>query len=242
MKALVLAAGFGTRLGALTKNLPKPLIEIGGKPVLAHCLEKLQSAGVREVIINTHYLSHQIHDFIGNFETKLKISLSHESKLLGTAGTLKKHLDFLSSNDFIVMHADNYFNDSLSEFVKDHQSRKVGKYGSVGTFYSDNPKNCGVMILNEDKTIKEYYEKVDSPPSNLANAAIFIFTPKIREPLKLLDKIENDISRHLLPKIKTDLYTHNFGGLFLDIGTPESLELANNYELKLKRSTTIFDT
>ena len=228
MKALLLAAGFGKRLGRLTDETPKPLMKVGEKPILAFCLDQLASAGVTEVVINSHYLASQIRSYLDEFDTELKIHLEFEETLLGTAGTLSKHFEKLAEEDFIVMHADNYFSDSLEKFVRAHKSRKVGKYGSLGTFETQNPRECGVLVLNPDKTIREFHEKVDNPPTNIANAAIYVFTPEIRESLEILSVDENDISRHLIPRIMAELYTHNFEGLFVDIGTPDGLGLAND--------------
>lgn len=239
MKALLLAAGFGPRLGNLTKNTPKPLIKVNNKPILAFCLEQLMDAGVSEVIINTHYLADQITEFVNKNVLPIKIVISHEAELLGTAGTLKKHIDRLAEEDFIVMHADNYFADTIRSFANDHQSRKVGIYGSLGIFETTTPENCGVVILNNDRTIREFYEKVSNPPSNLANAAIYIFTPLVRESLMALKEGENDISRNLIPMIMNGLYAHHFEGLFVDIGSPDGLRKAENYAAELSRSNTI---
>lgn len=239
MKALLLAAGFGSRLGELTRDTPKPLIKVGEAPILDFCLNQLAESGVTEVVINTHYLANQIESFLENYTTHLKISLSYEKNLLGTAGTLKKHFDYLASEDFIVMHADNYFAGSMSGFAGAHKSREVGNFGTLGTFETQSPENCGVLILNLDRTIREFHEKVANPPSNLANAAIYFFTSEIEKSLFELDEDKNDLSKHLIPKIMNGLFTHNFEGLFVDIGTPEGLRLANNYKAELRRSTII---
>jgi mannose-1-phosphate guanylyltransferase len=238
MKALLLAAGFGSRLGGLTKQTPKPLIKVGENSILAFCLEQLACSGVTEVIINTHHLADQIEDFLEKYDTPLDITSSYEEDLLGTAGTLKKHIDEFSDDDFIVMHADNYFADPLSNFVFAHNSREVGNFGTLGTFDTQNPESCGVLLLNPDRTIREFHEKVVNPPSKIANAAIYAFTPEVREPLLRLSHNENDISKHLIPKIMGGLFTYNFEGLLIDIGTPEGLKLANAYEMESRRSKT----
>ena len=238
MKALLLSAGFGKRLGALTRDTPKPLIKVGEEPMLAFCLDQLWKAGVSDVVINTHFLSNQIQNFVENYDTEIKVHLSHEEQLLGTAGTLKKHIDYLSDQDFVVMHADNFFADSLTGFVSVHKSRKVGNFGSLGAFESKNPENCGVLVLNPDNTVREFHEKVANPPTNLANAAIYLFTPEVRKPLLQLTHDENDLSQNLIPKIMSGLYVHRFKGLFVDIGTPEALKLANDYKEELRRSET----
>ena len=238
MKALLLAAGFGSRLGDLTKLTPKPLIKVGENSILAFSLEQLARSGVTEVIVNTHYLAEQIEVFLEKYDTPLNITLSHEENLLGTAGTLKKHIKKLLDDDFIVMHADNYFADSLLNFVFAHKSRNVGNFGSLGTFETQNPESCGVLLLNPDKTIREFHEKVTNPPSKIANAAIYLLTPEVSEPLLKLSQNENDISKHLIPKIMSGLFTYNFEGLFVDIGRPEGLELANTYAVESRRSKT----
>lgn len=238
MKALLLAAGFGSRLGKVTAVTPKPMVKVGEKPMISFCLDQLVQAGITEVVVNTHYLADQIEDFLKSYESPLKIHVSFEEQLLGTAGTAKKHIDYLATDDFIVMHADNYFVNSIHDFVAAHKTRNVGKYGSLATFQTEDPKNCGVLVLNSDKTILEFYEKVDNPPSRIANAAIYIFTPEIREVLLNLDLETPDLSRHLIPIVKGDLYTHHFEGLFVDIGTPEGLAIANNHNEQFNRSIT----
>ena len=239
MKALLLAAGFGSRLGQLTKTSPKPLINVGDTPILDFCLGQLANAGVTDVVINTHYLSDQIETYLETYTAPLKISLSFEEHLLGTAGTLKKHFDKLATDDFIVMHADNYFSQPLTMFEAEHKKREVGIFGTLGTFETQTPETCGVLVLNPDKTIREFHEKVANPPSNLANAAIYFFTPEIEKSLFELNEQENDISKYLIPKIMNGLFTHNFDGLFVDIGTPEGLKKARDYDDELRRSKTI---
>jgi mannose-1-phosphate guanylyltransferase len=238
MKALLLAAGFGSRLGELTRSTPKPLLNVGQSSLFDFCLRELELAGVTDVIVNTHHLASRFEDHLKTHNLKLRVELSYEEALLGTAGTLRKHFDYLATEDFVVMHADNYFEDSLGRFVKAHKLRTVGKYGSLGAFETDDPTNCGVLVLNADNTINEFYEKVSNPPTNLANSAIYVFTPLIREHLFKLRDGENDISKHLIPKIMSGLRAHKFEGLFVDIGTPAGLKLAIDYEVLLRRSST----
>lgn len=230
MKALLLAAGFGSRLGDLTSKTPKPLMLVKNQPILGFCLDQLADAGVSEVIVNTHYLAHQVEHFLEGYESNLKITPSYEENLLGTAGTLKKHFEDLATGDFVVMHADNYFSDSLASFLETHNLRGVGVYGTLGTFETQNPSECGVITLKHDGTIAGFFEKVEDPPSKIANAAIYVFTPQIREALFGLRLGDSDISRHLIPKIMHGLYTSHFDGLFVDIGTPEGLEAANSHK------------
>jgi len=99
MKAILLSAGFGKRLGSLTKNKPKCLLKVNNKAILEIWLEKLFSNNVKEVLINSHYLSDQIKVFVDQSKYKKKIKLVYERKLLGTAGTLLKNINFFNNQD-----------------------------------------------------------------------------------------------------------------------------------------------
>ena len=101
MKAFILAAGKGKRLKPITNNIPKPLIEIKGKPLLEWSLIKLRRAGIKEIVINLHYLGDQIVDYFGNGKKlDLKINYSFEKRLLGTGGALIQGKNFLNDSPF----------------------------------------------------------------------------------------------------------------------------------------------
>jgi mannose-1-phosphate guanylyltransferase len=97
MKALLLAAGLGTRLRPITEKIPKCLVPINGVPLLDIWLEKLSNIGIEEFLINTHYLHQDVENFISKNKYKKKIKTTFEEKLLGTAGTLIKNKDFFES-------------------------------------------------------------------------------------------------------------------------------------------------
>ncbi|MBT3307123.1 MAG: NTP transferase domain-containing protein, partial [Alphaproteobacteria bacterium] len=84
-KAMVLAAGLGTRLRPLTDTLPKPLVQVDGTTLIDHAIDRLESAGVREVVVNTHYLADQLEDHLGNRKAP-DIRFSRETDLLDTGG------------------------------------------------------------------------------------------------------------------------------------------------------------
>ena len=129
MKALLLAAGFGTRLHPLTQNTPKCLMRVGDKPMLDHWLYKLERLGVTEFIINTHYLAEKVHDFIDSHSLKSKIKLSFEPKLLGTAQTVLCLKNQLRNSPFFIVHVDNFCEDDLSSFIHLLLSIKTEKNG-----------------------------------------------------------------------------------------------------------------
>src|SRR6185436_15356190 len=107
MRALLLAAGLGTRLRPLTDSVPKCLVPVQGRPLLDYWLELLAPGGIERMLINTHYLPQQVRDFVARSRWREGITLVHEEKLLGTGGTVLANRAFFGAAAFMVAHADN---------------------------------------------------------------------------------------------------------------------------------------
>jgi mannose-1-phosphate guanylyltransferase len=227
MKALILSAGHGSRLGKITDNLPKPLVEVKGKPVIDYLIHKLIRLNVSEIFINTHYKHELLENFIIDSNYKIKINMIYEQELLGTAGTLKSLVHQLSDGDFIVMHADNYFLDNLEGLKQAHLSSSSDYLLTLGTFLVSTPEKFGTVDLTDDRTVTNFYEKQKNSPSNIANSAIYFMKPEIEAEVNKLKVYENDISLNLLPKLLGKIKAAELDGYFYDIGTPENLSLAN---------------
>ena len=118
MKAMILAAGLGKRLGELTKCKPKPLLTVKGKPLIDYHIEKLISAGFETIAINTHYFGNQISDHvIDSYGQKIEILISHENDLLGTGGGIKKAISSFRDEDVVVINSDIYSDLDYSYFL-----------------------------------------------------------------------------------------------------------------------------
>ena len=118
MKAMILAAGFGRRLGEITKNKPKPLLKVKGKPLIDYHIEKLISAGFKTIAINTHYLGNQISDHVINiFGQEVEIIISHENELLGTGGGIKKAISSFEDEDIVIINSDIYSDFDYRHFL-----------------------------------------------------------------------------------------------------------------------------
>ncbi len=124
MKALVLAAGKGTRLGELTRATPKVLLPIGGEPLLAHTIRYLAHNGISEVAVNLHYFAEAICQYLGNGSRfDVRIHYSFEETLLGTAGAVKKLEAYLSeSSDFLVIYGDLLIDQPLKQMILFHKN------------------------------------------------------------------------------------------------------------------------
>ncbi len=101
---MILAAGFGTRLKPLTDTVPKPLVKVNGKPMIDFVIRRLVEFGIKEIVINTHYLAEQIETYFKENDFGVKIILSYEKEILGTGGGIKNAEKFLKSEDAFIVH------------------------------------------------------------------------------------------------------------------------------------------
>ncbi|WP_077339323.1 nucleotidyltransferase family protein [Pseudocolwellia agarivorans] len=227
-KAILLSAGFGTRLKPITNNIPKCLVPINQTPLLQIWLEQLSKAGFSEFLINTHYLPEQVYQFIEKSPFKDQITTFHEEELLGTLGTLKATKAFWCDSDVLIAHADNLCICDWASFITRFNERKENCLGSLMLFKTDSPQSCGIVELNDTHCVIAFHEKVKNPPSNLANAAVYLFDQRVNTLLSTLTDDETDISYHLMPHLMNKVNGWENKEYMRDIGTPESLAIANN--------------
>ena len=226
MKALLLAAGLGTRLRPITNTVPKCLVPINGKPLLEYWLESLTKVGVDEFLINTSYLSEQVEAFVLSSKYKERVTLSYEEELLNTGGTLLANREFFKNEPFMLIHADNLSFGNFKEFIKTHHSSNGAYEITMMIFESDNPSSCGIVKLDNSGIVQEFYEKIQNPPSNLANGAVYICEPSLFDFLESLNKKNIDFSNDVLPAYMGRINTYINDIYHRDIGTPESYALA----------------
>lgn len=227
MRAILLAAGLGTRLRPLTNTIPKCLVPIMGKPLLEIWLERLTHASMGPFLVNAHYLAEQVDAFIVASPYREQVSLVHERELQGTAGTLIANLDFFQGLDGLLIHADNYCLADLSAFERAHLYRPTGCVMTMMTFRTDAPSSCGIVELDERGVVIGFHEKVASPPGNLANGAVYILSSAlIRLLAKEFSKV-SDFSTGILPNFVGRIFTYECTGRFLDIGSPSAYAQAN---------------
>lgn len=225
MRALILAGGYGTRLGEYTKSVPKALIEVGGIPIIDRTISKLIEVGISEITINTHYLSEMVVQHLKNRFQYLNIRIVFEPELLGTAGTLKANIEWLAVEDFIVMHGDNFFVDNLFGLTKNNL--KPGILVRACTFLTNNPKEFGIFTVSKDNVVTHFDEKNHNVKSNIANASIYRFSKNTFKLISNLGLNETDISLHILPAVLNEIELVSLSGEFIDIGTKPGLKRAN---------------
>nr|VFJ52795.1 MAG: mannose-1-phosphate guanylyltransferase [Candidatus Kentron sp. FM]VFJ65985.1 MAG: mannose-1-phosphate guanylyltransferase [Candidatus Kentron sp. FM]VFK08932.1 MAG: mannose-1-phosphate guanylyltransferase [Candidatus Kentron sp. FM] len=227
IRAILLAAGFGTRLRPLTDTVPKCLVPIKGKPLLEIWLERLSQAGLGPFLVNTHYLADQVAAFIQVSPYRDRVKLVYEQDLLGTAGTLIANLDFFQGGDGLLIHADNYCLADFPAFVAAHRRRPPECVMTMMVFRTDSPSSCGIVELDQRRVVAGFHEKSADPPGNLANGAVYILSAELIKEMGRDLVHARDFSTQIVPRFTGRIYTHETTGTFLDIGTPESYKRAN---------------
>lgn len=228
MRALLLAAGMGTRLRPVTDRVPKCLVPIHGKPLLAYWLDLLLPDAVDRLIINTHYLPEAVRRFVAASPWRDRIELVHEESLLGTGGTVLRNRGFLENGPFLLAHADNLTRFDAADFFRAHADRSAGVDITMMTFDTDTPQSCGIVEQDGQGRVVAFHEKQPDPPGRRANAAVYIFEPSVIDFLATLGKEVIDLSTELLPCYLGRIQAFHNDDYHRDIGTPESLRLAES--------------
>lgn len=174
MRAMVLAAGLGTRLRPLTNEITKPMVPVLDRPVMAHILDLLEHHGFEDVIANLHYFPESIEQYFGE-----RLSYRFEPELLGTAGGVRGCADFFGSEPFLVISGDALTDIDLSAFAARH--RDAGGIATLAVKKVSDTREYGVVLHDRDGRITGFQEK-PSPEealSDLGNCGIYIFSPEI---------------------------------------------------------------
>jgi NDP-sugar pyrophosphorylase family protein len=180
MKAMILAAGVGSRLDPLTRNLPKPMVPIANKPVMEHIITNLVRHGFDRIMVNLHHMPELIEGYFGDGgRWGAKITYSRETTLLGTAGSVKHVAGFYDEGTFVVIGGDDLSDFDLTKGLGFH--REKGALATIGLSLVDDPSEYGIAIMNDDGRITGFVEKPKGGAifSNAANTGIYFFEPEI---------------------------------------------------------------
>ncbi len=174
MKAMVLAAGLGTRLKPLTFEVPKPMVPVLDRPVMAHIVNLLQSQGFDELIANLHYYPDTIRDYFGD-----RLTYRYEEELLGTAGGVRNVADFFGEDPVVVISGDALTDLDLNALVERHRS--AGGIATLTVKKVPDTREYGVVIHDAEGRVQGFQEKPDPAEalSDLGNCGIYCFSPEI---------------------------------------------------------------
>ena len=198
MKAVLLAAGKGDRLGEMTRVTPKVMIPINGKPVIESNICLCKQHGITDLFINLHHLPKLIIDHLGNGDRfGVAITYANESHLLGTGGGVKQFSKSLEGAPFFVIYADNWSDYDLRAIHKHHQETKAEM--TIALFHLEEVHLSGVAVLGQEDRILKFVEKpkTDPPPSHWVNAGIYLIEPYL---LSRIPEGTCDFGREVIPR------------------------------------------
>ena len=229
LRALLLAAGLGTRLRPITLHTPKCLVPVAGEPLLGRWLRQLEAAGCEAVLINTHHLADQVVAFLQErTASQMRVHTIHEPELLGTAGTLLANRSFFEGATGLLIHADNAMAGDLQGLLAAHAARPAHCLLSMLTFRTDQPRSCGIVATDASGVVTAFHEKVADPPGTCANGALFAFNPEFVELLTRMHPLPSDFSTEVIPTLMGRIQSWHTELPYLDIGTPAALAAAQN--------------
>ncbi len=222
MKAMIMAAGLGTRLRPLTDVLPKPMVPIANRPVLHHLLNLLARHDVRDVGVNIHVFPELIERYFGDGSALgMRIRWSYEEELLGTAGGTKKLEDLWERETILVTSGDGLHDVDVTALLGHHQ--RSGALATLALKPVDDPSAYGVAILDRDTRIRGFQEKPsrDEARSDLANCGVYVVEPELldRVPAGTFYDFGNDVWPALVQSgepiygYTTMAYWNDVGGL-----------------------------
>jgi NDP-sugar pyrophosphorylase family protein len=222
---MLLAAGRGTRLGPLGRTIPKALVEVGGRPLLARQLDYLAAHGVRDVVVNAHHLADQIVVYVKHARLPCAVRVIVEPELLGSAGGLRNaqaHLD--PEQPVLVLNADTLLAAPLEEVAGMHLA--AGADLTIATSYVPDVSGKGVVTAAPDGTVTAFVEKPLTGGPGHVNAGLYVFSHRaigLVEPGEIAD-----IALDLVPRVLAAgrVRAHLLEAAPLDIGTPETLAAA----------------
>ena len=150
VRALLLAAGLGTRLRPLTHSCPKCLIPIGGRPLLEHWLCALYRNGITQALVNIHHHRTLVESFLARNQFQGWVYGVHEPQLLGTAGTLRQNIEFFENEPVLLIHADNWCQCDFGNYLRYHMfERPAHTVMTMMTFETEFPEACGIVELDK---------------------------------------------------------------------------------------------
>ena len=223
MKVAIVAGGFGRRMGQLTSAIPKPMLEVFGKPILEHLIVWLEKSGFKEISLCLGYRSETVSRYFQNGE-KWGVNINYHIEEIprGTAGCVRDLMGN-SSDDVLVIYGDLFVKMDIGRFLKFHEDHPNAA-ASLVLFSTDHPQDSDLVHLSANNITGFYRDPSAKPPHHLAGAAVWI----VRKPLVDLIPMDSpsDFGRDIFPAaIKKGLKLCGYmtQESLVDLGTPERL-------------------
>ena len=223
MKTVIMAGGRGTRISELFPDIPKPLIQIEGVPVLEREIISLRDQGFKDIFMTVSHMGDKIMNHFGD-GSKLGVEIQYYNEItpLGNAGALFKLREQLGDEPFLLLNADAMFDVDFNRFVKFHKSH--GGLVTLFTHPNSHPYDSGLIIANENGIVQKWLAKEDERPlyyKNRVNAGLHVMSPEILK--QNIDTPKIDLDRQLLKPLSGTgkMFCYDSPEYVKDMGTPD---------------------
>lgn len=233
MKAMVLAAGLGTRLRPLTEDKPKCLVPLAGRPLIGWTLEWLRRAGVTECVINLHYLPEKVQQYVGDGSGYgLRVTYSYEPELLGTAGAVNKVASFFDT-PFYVIYSDNFSQWDIRKLKFEYE--RNNSIGTVAVHWREDVTQSGMVEFDQNNRILRLVEKPkpEGVTSHYVNAGFYYLNPRVFNYIP--EGKPCDFAFNVFPEMlraREEIYAVKMEDPIIGIDTIESYNYANELATK----------
>jgi D-glycero-alpha-D-manno-heptose 1-phosphate guanylyltransferase len=232
VKAIVLCGGLGTRLGELTREVPKPLLDVGGRPFMHYVLDRLAAAGIVDVTLATSFQSGMFAGLYGDRWCGIRIRHSVEQEPLGTGGAVRQAMAVAQADEALVLNGDTLFEMSIEAFIAFQRARQAQV--AVAVRRVADASRYGSVHKARDGRVVRFGEKSEHG-DGLVNAGIYIIQASAFDEVKALRfSLENDLLA--IGSERLSMYAFEAEGYFVDIGIPEDLDRARR-DLSAPRRT-----
>jgi mannose-1-phosphate guanylyltransferase/phosphomannomutase len=251
MKAVIIAGGLGTRLRPLTYNIPKPIVPVANRPFVLHQIDLLVQHGIKEIILNLHYLMENIKKVLDDGKKMgVKIHYSIEEHPLGTAGAVKNAEEYFDDEPLLVFNGDVLTDINLTQIIEFHQ--KTGARVTLTLTRVEDPTAYGLILTNRDGVVTHFIEKPSWEqlanlstlgPADTINAGIYVLDPKVFR--NVPKGVEYSFERQLFPSLleKGELICGYISDRYwIDIGKPSQYRQAHEAILRNEVAVKIFGT
>jgi glucose-1-phosphate thymidylyltransferase len=230
MKAVILAAGQGTRLRPVTLTMPKPLVPVANKSLIAYAIDMLKRADLKDIGIVVHTMDSPIVTQLGDGK-KLGVHLNYivQEQQKGLAHAVSLCKDFVGDEPFALFLGDNIFQDKMESLLRGFPKSKADAVIAVGEV--SDPTRFGIAVL-DGSSIKKVIEKPKEPPSNLAIAGVYLFRSSIFEAISKIkpsgrNELEITDAIQMLIETNHEVQPYIIGGWWIDAGKPDAIINAN---------------
>jgi NDP-sugar pyrophosphorylase family protein len=224
--AMILGAGRGIRLASMGLAVPKVLVEVASRPLLARQIDYLHREGVERVVINAHHLAEAIESFAGEYTGPVDLTVVKESRLLGTAGGVRNVLDRLGKDPFFVLYGDVVVDQPLDPIEQAH--RRTGAEATLTVYETHDVEGKGTVLVDGEGWITSFEEKqTHARVPALVNAGLYMLEPDFVA--QLPPGAELDFGHDIFPSALrrgVRLLAHRLAKPVIDVGTPEGLQRA----------------